>query len=59
MRYVRWINCDIYPVLFILIKEAYIDMRAMSVNEKEPPVTALCSLLLRVFIEYLLEPSKA
>ena len=59
MRCIRWINCDIYPVLLALIKEAHIDIRAMPVNEKEPPFTALCSLLLRVFVEYLLEPSKA
>ena len=59
MRCVRWINCDIYPVLLVPIKEAHINMRAIPVNEKEPPFTALCSLLLYVFIEYLLELSKA
>ena len=41
MLCMRWINSDKYAMFFTPIKEVHVDMRAMAIDNKEPPFTVI------------------
>lgn len=49
----RRVYCDKDTVLFILFKEVHIDIAAIAVNDKKPPLFVKDSLLFSVLVEYV------
>ena len=52
MSRMRWVYCNKDSVKLTIVKKLYIDVRAISINNKEPPLPPLAGLLLSLAIKY-------
>ena len=59
MSRMRWVYCNKDSVKLIIVKKLHINIRAMPINNKEPPLPPLAGLLLSLTIKYFSEPHES
>ena len=59
MSKIRWVYCNKDLMKLTIVKKLYIDVRAISINNKEPPLPLLAGLLLSLAIKYFSKPHKS
>ena len=59
MSKIRWVYCNKDSIKLTIVKKLYIDVKAMPINNKEPPLPPLTGLLLSLVIKYFSKPHKS
>jgi len=59
MSRMRWVYCNKDLIKLTIVKKLYIDVRAMPINNKEPPLPPLAGLLLSLAIKYFSKPHRS
>ena len=59
MSRMRWVYYNKDLVELTVVKKLYINIRAMPINNKKPPLPPLVGLLLSLAIKYFSEPRRS
>ena len=59
MSRIRWVYCNKDLVKLTIVKKLYINVKAIPINNKEPPLPPLAGLLLSLAIKYFSKAHKS
>ena len=59
MSRMRWVYCNKDLIKLTIVKKLHINVRAMSINNKEPLLPPLAGLLLSLIIKYFSKPYRS